>query len=258
MLRLLLISMLVLGVPVLATDVQSNQRAPEHTAKSSPPDSAAPKTERWHESEQYVVLSPAHQTQVGAGRIEVLEFFDYGCPHCSALEPYLAQWSKTKPDYIVFTAVPIIWGENNRPFAQLHYALQALHREDLRQAVFDTIHRDKMPLRANGADATNGTFALLLAFAEAHGIPPTTFTETYHSAAVGAQVARAEELRQQYQITGVPTLIVNGKYVSDVGKAGDQTRLIELITDLAARERRLASKDQETSRDHGQLRVSQH
>jgi len=199
-----------------------------------PPDQQLPGG-RWKAGVNYDAVVPAQPTSVGAGKVEVIEVFWLGCPHCYALEPYVQKWLKSKPDYITFVRVPVMWGPVHQAHARLYYTLQALGRLDLFEKTFDTIQRENNPLVANTEDAT---LKLDVDFATANGIKADDFTKAYRSFAVEANLRRAQQLTERYNITGVPTVVVNGKYETDVGKAGSPEKLFALADDLAAAEHR--------------------
>lgn len=190
---------------------------------------------RWKAGVNYEPIVPAQPTSAGPGKVEVVEVFWLGCPHCYALEPAVLKWLKTKPDYVTFVRVPVMWGPVHQAHARLYYTLVALHRSDLFEKAFDTIQRENNPLVANSDDAT---LALDVAFAKANGIKPDDFTRAYHSLSVDTDLQRAQQLTERYNITGVPTIVVDGKYTTDVGKAGSPENLFALIDDLAAAEHR--------------------
>ncbi len=188
---------------------------------------------RWKPGVNYDSIVPAQPTSAPAGKVEVMEMFWLGCPHCYALEPYVQKWLKSKPEYISFVRVPVMWGPVHQAHARLYYTLLELKRGELFEKAFDTIQQTNNPLVANSDD---GTFSLDLAFATANGIKADDFTRAYHSMAVNTDLQRAQELTQRYNITGVPTVVVDGKYSTDVGKAGSPDNLFVLIDDLAATE----------------------
>src|SRR5215469_12168628 len=95
----------------------------------------------WKVGVNYDPIVPIQPTAAPRGRIEVLEVFWLGCPHCYALEPYLRNWLKNKPSYVDFVRVPVMWGPAHRLHAQLYYTLEALRRDDLVEKAFDTIHQ---------------------------------------------------------------------------------------------------------------------
>jgi thiol:disulfide interchange protein DsbA len=186
---------------------------------------------RWKAGVNYDPIVPSQPTNVGPGKIEVLEVFWYACPHCYALEPYLKSFRDTKPDYVEFVRVPIMWGPVHRAHARLFYTLEALGRKDLHAKVFDTIHLQHNLLVGND-EAT--TLTMQVEFAKTNGIDPEAFRKAYDSFTVATNLQRAEELMRRYQVESVPFLVVNGKYATDVGKAGSPENLIALINDLCA------------------------
>lgn len=192
---------------------------------------------RWAAGVNYRPLSPAQPTDAPPGEVEVIEVFWYGCPHCYALEPYLENWLKSKPAYIDFVRVPVMWAEPHRMHARLFYTLQALGKADqLNAKVFDEIHQKGDELYV--ANNPQATLAEQVRFAEANGISAAAFTNAYNSFGVQADLQKADQLDRRYQIDSVPTIIIDGKYETDVGQAGSEEKLIELIDDLAASEKR--------------------
>jgi thiol:disulfide interchange protein DsbA len=188
---------------------------------------------KWKPGVNYDPVVPSQPTSVAAGKVEVLEVFWYACPHCYALEPFIKAWRKTKPDYVEFVRVPVMWGPIHRAHAQLYYTLKQLGRNDLDDKVFETLHQEQNPLVGNTPDET---FQRQLQFAKENGIDAEAFRKAYNSFAVNADLQRAEEITQRYHVEGVPLVVVNGKYITDVGKAGSHENLIAEINDLAASE----------------------
>ena len=97
---------------------------------------------RWKAGTNYVPIVPAQPTSVGPDKVEVVEVFWYGCPHCFDLEPYIQSWIKKKPAYVEVVRMPVMWGPVHRAHARLFYTLQALQRSDLDQKVFEAIHNE--------------------------------------------------------------------------------------------------------------------
>jgi protein dithiol oxidoreductase (disulfide-forming) len=219
--------------PPESTSEERADTALEHLA-ALPADQQLPGG-RWKAGTNYVPIVPAQPTGVGPDKVEVLEVFWYACPHCFDLEPYIQSWLKKKPANVEFVRVPIMWGPVHRAHAHLFYTLQALQRSDLDQKVFEAIHNDHALLFANNEPET---LNLQTQFAVAHGINADAFRAAYNSFTVSSNLARAEELTQRYHVEGVPLIVVNGKYETDVGKAGGPTELIALISDLVASEKR--------------------
>jgi thiol:disulfide interchange protein DsbA len=193
---------------------------------------------QWTPGTNYTVLSPAQPTGAVPGKVQVIEVFWYGCPHCYALDPYLESWLKSKPGYVDFVRVPVMWGDVHRAHARLFYTLQALGKVDeLHTLAFDEIHLHNDPLYVQGDP--QATFQSQLKFAEAHGISASAFTTAYNSFGVQSNLQRADELDRRYKIDAVPTIVINGKYEADVGSAGGEEKLIKLINDLTASEKKL-------------------
>jgi thiol:disulfide interchange protein DsbA len=191
---------------------------------------------RWVAGQHYRPLSPAQPTSVAPGKIEVVEVFWYGCSHCYALEPFIAAWLKKLPADVEFVRLPVMWSSTHRAHARLYYTLQALGKLDtLHAKVFDEIHQKKQPL-AGGSDEE--TLKAQQAFAAANGISASDYANAFNSFTVLSKLQQAEELTTRYKVEGVPLVVINGKFVSDVGMAGSQSNLISLINDLAAAEKR--------------------
>ncbi len=198
---------------------------------------AAPGTTTWQEGVNYTRLVPAQPTSVASGQVEVLEFFWYGCPHCYALDPLIEAWRKTKPGYVTFVRVPVMWSEGHRSTARLYYTLENLGKLDqLHSDVFKEIHVNGDPLIAADPNDAAGAEQVQTAFVEKLGISGDAFNKAYHSFAVETDLQRADQLEQRYRIEGVPTFVINGKFVADVRSAGGPERLMAMVNDLAAQE----------------------
>jgi thiol:disulfide interchange protein DsbA len=188
---------------------------------------------KWKAGVNYDPLVPAQPTTVGPGKVEVVEVFWLGCPHCAALEPYIQSWLKNKPPYIEFVRVPVMWGPAHRAHAHLFYTIAALNRQDLVQKAFDAIQNQHQNLFASSED---DTLKAQQAWAKENGISPDDYAKAYNSFSVNSNLQRAEQLTQRYHVEGVPLVVINGKYTTDVAKANGQANLIALIDDLAATE----------------------
>jgi thiol:disulfide interchange protein DsbA len=192
----------------------------------------------WQEGVNYSRMVPAQPTDAPAGQVEVLEFFWYGCPHCYALEPTLEAWVKTKPAYVTFTRVPVLWNEPDRALGRLFYTMQSLGRiDELHGAIFKEIHVNNDPLI--GTDPENSAEAehMQIVFARKFGISEQDFRAKYeHDMGVDTAMQHADQLIERYRIASVPNFVVNGKFVTDVAAAGSPERLISLLNDLTAAE----------------------
>ncbi|MEP7314018.1 MAG: thiol:disulfide interchange protein DsbA/DsbL [Pseudomonadota bacterium] len=200
------------------------------------PESAQLPGGKWKAGVNYKPIVPAQSTSAEAGQVEVLEVFWYGCGHCYALDPFLESWKKNKAAYIKFVRVPVMWGPAHRSHAKLYYTLEALGKLDaLHTKVFDEIHqRGNMLVAADDAKSLQ----LQLAFAKANGISEADYTREYNGFSVNTKLQRAEELTRRFRVEGVPVIIVNGKYQTDVGMAGGNSELLQLVNDLAASDKR--------------------
>lgn len=188
----------------------------------------------WQPGIHYALVQPSADASVPEGKVTVIEFFWYGSPQCYTLDPHLVLWNRRKPDHVQFQRVPTTWGQYDRPHARLFYTLEALGRNDLHGVIFDTIH-DKGNRLANTDEQL--TLQLQLQFAKEHGIAEKKFLAAYNSSLVAERLNVAEQMLAHYQVDKLPTLIVNGRYKTDVtrtGRSGEM--LVRLISDLAARE----------------------
>lgn len=209
----------------------------EHLA-AVPASAALPSSTQWKEGVNYDVMSPAQPTTVDPGKVEVLEVFWLGCPHCYALEPYIRAWLKTKPAYVQFVRVPVMWGPMHRAHARLYYTLESLGRDDLAEKVFGYIHDQETQTGSEAVLVSNSqedTLRQQEGWAVQNGVSGDDFAKTYNSMYVTTQLQEADEITSAYQVQGVPFIAVDGKFTTDVGKAGDDPKkLISLIDFLAA------------------------
>lgn len=218
--------------PVLAA-VASTVSASMSTASAAA--TSAPTL--WQEGVNYTRLVPAQPTAAPAGQVEVLEFFWYACPHCYAIDPMVESWKKTMPAYISFSRVHVMWNEGHRSLARLYYTLESLGKLDqLHGEVFKEIHVKGNPLIAGDPNNTAESERIQTTFVKRFGISEDEFKKAYHSFAVDTALQRADQLVQRYRVDGVPTFVVNGKFVADVRSADGAERLLTLVGDLAAQE----------------------
>ena len=211
----------------------------EHLA-ALPADAALPSSSEWKEGVNYDVISPAQPSTAAPGKVEVLEVFWLGCPHCYALEPYIRKWLKTKPAYVDYVRVPVMWGPVHRAHARLFYTLESLGRDDLVEKVFTYIHNLETQSGTESvlfSNSPDDTFKQQQAWAVQNGVSADAFAKAYNSFYVNTQLQQAEEITNDYQVQGVPFIAVDGKFTTDVGKAsggGDNPdKLISLLDFLA-------------------------
>lgn len=189
----------------------------------------------WKEGVNYNRLVPAQPTSAGPDQVEVLEVFWYGCSHCNALDPIVEAWRKHKAGYIKFSRVPVMWdNEMHRSHARLFYTMDDLGKlEQLHPLTFKEIHVNGNMLVSQDAAASE---KMQMEFLKRFGVTEEQFKKSYHSFNVETNLQRAEQITMRYGILGVPTFIVNGKYVADVGMAGGQDKIMAMVDSLAAQE----------------------
>jgi thiol:disulfide interchange protein DsbA len=176
---------------------------------------------------------------VPAGQVEVLEFFWYSCPLCYQIDKLVEPWRKSKPAYISFSRVPVLWEPRHRSQARLYYTLESLGKlNELHSEVFKEIHENNDPLVAADPNNAAESERVQAAFVKKFGISEDAFRKAYNSFAVNTAMQRADELAQRYRVEGVPTFVINGKYLADVRTAGNTERLMTLVGDLADQEHR--------------------
>lgn len=177
----------------------------------------------------YSMLVPSQPTD-GSGKIEVVEFFWYGCPHCYALEPAVNAWLKTAPKDVVFKRIPAFPSDSWGQMAVMFYTLEAMGLLDqFHQKVFDAIHRDNVNL-VNKSKRDEWLVK--------NGIDPVKYAEVEKSFAVVSKVARARQLTQSYKVDSVPRIIVNGKYVTSAEQAGGADKIFSTVDQLVAMSRK--------------------
>ncbi|WP_295504730.1 DsbA family protein [Limnohabitans sp. Rim8] len=172
----------------------------------------------------YITLDRPVATEAGSGKIEVLEFFWYSCPHCNVFEPAFEQWTKKAAKDVVVRRVPVAFREDFVPQQRLYYTLEAMNLvEKMHIRVFSAIHGEKQMLN---------TDASVLAWAEKQGIDKAKFAETYKSFGVATKAKRAVQLQNDFKIEGVPSLGVAGRYYIDGTLAGSMPRALQVADAL--------------------------
>jgi thiol:disulfide interchange protein DsbA len=177
------------------------------------------------EGTDYVPLASPQPTSAG-DKVEVIEFFSYGCPHCAHFEPVLEEWLKSgKPDNVEFRRVPVAWNQGFEAFARVYYAAQMLDAPaEADVAIFHLLHEEKPP------QLTLETIADVFA---KYGVNKGTFMKNFAGEEVTAKVDQAKAMTRTYRVTGVPTLIVDGAYEVPSVAGGDFKRMLD-VTDYLA------------------------
>lgn len=183
--------------------------------------------ENFKEGESYSKLSESIATQSG-DKIEILEFFWYGCPHCFSFEPTLKKWKKSKPANVTFTRVPAPLNPRWMVHTKTFYALQIMGEDEKHhEAIFTEMHVKKQKLNSKNVIAD---------FLATRGVNKETFLATLDSFAVEMRAKQAMQLGQQYKVNGVPLLTVNGKYTVSGSQAGSYAGMVKVTNYLIKQE----------------------
>jgi thiol:disulfide interchange protein DsbA len=178
----------------------------------------------------YKELSPAQPVRTG-DKIEVLEFFFYGCSHCFHLHPNLSAWEKKMPKDVELQLVPTIFRDSWEPMARTFYALEAMGQQR-------RLHDDLFSAwNVTNTDLTDE--AKILDFVAKRGVDRANFSAAYNSFTMSSKVARSNQMVRDYGIRGTPTVIVDGKYVIT---GLEPARTIEVLDAVIAKARKERSK----------------
>lgn len=180
------------------------------------------------EGEGYVTIDPAQPTQSG-DKIEVLEVFWYACPHCFDFEPHVKKWLTSKADDVEFTRMPGIFRKSWIPHAKAYYTAEKLGVLDtIHEPLFNAIHKQRKKIHDD--DSIKDFFIK-------NGVDKGEFIKVYESDETEDKVKKAFVMGQRYKITGVPAVIVNGKYMVSGSTAGSFENMLKVIDQLTDKER---------------------
>ena len=169
-------------------------------------------------------ILPTPQPLESKGKVEVIEFFWYGCPHCYDFEPELNAWLKRQPKDVIFRKVPVAFRDDFMPHSQLFYALEAMGKGDaLNDKVMYAIHKENKRLMTENEIAD---------WAASQGIDRNAFLATYRSFAVVSKARAARQMADAYRIDGVPTVVMQGRYVTSPSIAGTKAKAISVMEHL--------------------------
>lgn len=185
----------------------------------------------FQEGVNYVAVNPAQPTTVKPGQVEVIEFYWYGCPHCFALEPYVEVWEKTKPANVVFKRIPAAMKDSEFYVdAQATITADILGvGEKIREPFFNAIHLDNQGELRSDKDAIKAFFGKF-------GVKPADFDATWNSFGVQSRLAQDQQLGARYDVEGVPTIIVNGKWKTGAGYQMAPADIMKCVQFLVAKE----------------------
>jgi protein dithiol oxidoreductase (disulfide-forming) len=189
---------------------------------------AGPVAAQLVEGKNYARLKVPVPVETGK-KIEVIEFFSYGCPHCADLESYLSPWVAKLPPDVQFRRVPVMFQDRWVNLGKIYYTLDALGDETkLSTDVFRAIHGQNVSL---WQDAT------FFDWAAGKGLDRKKVEDVYNSFGIGGKMNRAKQLAQNYNIQSVPTVIVDGKFITASDKVGTHAQLPAAIDELIVKAR---------------------
>lgn len=182
----------------------------------------------------YKVIGPAQSAP--ASKLEVVEFFNYACPHCYEFEPLLKSWVAKKPADVEFRYVPAVFNERMMPLAKLYYTLEELQlRPKLHEKVYEAIHEKGLRLEDP---------EVLMKWVAEQGVDAKKFEAAYESFSVASQVQRAAQLTRTMRVPGTPYVVVNGRYLTGPSMVArsdgnvDTGRFVRVLNQLIEMERR--------------------
>lgn len=179
--------------------------------------------------EPFITLDPVQPTD-DKSRIELIEFFHYGCPHCRDFDPLLEAWLVGLPKDAYFKRVPAIWGNATlKSLARLYYAAETtgdLHK--LHGSVFGAYQTEKRPLT---------TEAGVREWVASKGVDADKFMAAYKSFGIESKLARAEQLAKNFHVQGVPTMAVNGRYITSASMTGSHENTLKVVEELLVKAR---------------------
>jgi thiol:disulfide interchange protein DsbA len=165
---------------------------------------------------KFVNVNPPQPTE--PGKIEVLEFFSYGCPHCAVLEPMVQTWRKTLPSDVALYGVPVAFNAGMKPLQFLYYALDAVGRSDLHPLVFKAIHDEKKRIFTEPA---------IVDWVASQGVNRTQFQAAFNSFGVQSKAQRADQLAKAYGLQGTPSIAVAGRFMTSPSEAGGYQQTVD-------------------------------
>ncbi len=178
-------------------------------------------------AKEYEMINPPQPT-TSKDKVEVVELFWYGCPHCFTLEPYVERWLKRKPENVKFVRMPGMFRPSWEIHGRAYYAAEVLGVVDkVHKPMFEAIHEQKRSLNDE---------ASIMALFKANGVSEKDFKRVFRSFAVETKLRRAKDMGQRYGVRGVPALIVNGKYRTGATQSGGNAKVFKVVNELVKME----------------------
>jgi len=166
----------------------------------------------------------------GGGKVEVIEFFGYWCPHCAAFEPTLEAWARKLPADVNFRRIPVAFSPTQEIYQRLYFALEALGAVNaVHGKIFVAYHQNHQRLDKE---------ADIAAMLQANGVDGAKALDAMKSFSVATKVSQARQAAQAYRIDGVPTMAVQGRFITSVGQAGTHERTVQVVDALIQRARK--------------------
>ena len=185
---------------------------------------------QFKEGKDYKRLDKPVAPDAPAGKVDVIEFFWYSCPHCNTFEPSLEAWVKAAPKDLSIRRVPVAFNASFVPQQKLYYALEGMGKlDEMHAKVFRAIHVEKQKLAKDDE---------IFAWVAKQGADAAKFKEVYNSFTVSNQIRRASQLQDAYGVEGVPSMGVAGKYYTDGTMAGNMQNVLQVVEHLAATARK--------------------
>ncbi|CAM3639040.1 thiol:disulfide interchange protein DsbA/DsbL [Paracidovorax anthurii] len=185
---------------------------------------------QFKEGKDYTKLGKPVPVDAPAGKVEVIEFFWYSCPHCNAFEPVLESWIKAAPKDLVIRRMPVAFNASFAAQQKLYFALEGMNKlPELHAKVFRAVHVEKLPLNKDD---------LIFDWIGKQGVDVAKFKETYNSFTVSNQLRKATQLQEAYGVEGVPSMGVAGRYYTDGTMAGNMQNVLQVVEYLAGQARK--------------------
>ena len=182
------------------------------------------------EGKDYIKLRKPASVGAPAGKVEVIEFFWYSCPHCNAFEPQFEAWVKSQPADVVVRRVPVAFNASFLPQQKLYFTLEGMNLlPQLHAKVFRAIHVERNGLKNDEA---------IFEWIGKQGVDVAKFKEVYNSFTVANQARKAAQLQNEYDVEGVPAMGVAGRYYTDGTKAGNMDNVLRVVNALIASSRK--------------------
>lgn len=183
-----------------------------------------------NEGKDYIKLAKPASVSAPAGKVEVIEFFWYSCPHCNVFEPQFEAWAKSQPADVVVRRVPVAFNASFLPQQKLYFTLEGMNLlPQLHAKVFRAIHVERNGLKNDDA---------IFEWIGKQGVDVAKFKEVYNSFTVANQARKAAQLQNEYDVEGVPAMGVAGRYYTDGTKAGNMDNVLRVVNALIASSRK--------------------